>query len=258
VNPATTLVITFGVLTLALLAFFWAATNFFQGQLYETIAEKVVVRAAIAALLVSGFVCAWVYINTRAESRDRYGTLFEFSPTASVSYPEFLATRRTANKREYTVAYKKSASRFVDVNEPTKSFQLTTSDYLVTAIEVTMKDERVRFDAELDANGKYSDRSPRVFRERGGRRYLEIGGTNVPSPIQIPNRRAMVLAIGINGLHFLVWLIACWPVLKYELGHSILASLALGFLFMLIVMPLLFQKNKVTIPFHTPRPAAPA
>ena len=83
VTPGTLLILTFAGLVVGFFAFFWGTTLFLQSSLYNAPTTKLPIRAAIAAFLVGGFVTFWTFVNTRAESKDRYGTLFEFNPTSS-------------------------------------------------------------------------------------------------------------------------------------------------------------------------------
>lgn len=256
-SPSTTLALTFVGLVVGLFAFFWGTALFLQSALYNVAAEKLPIRALLAAFLVGGFLTFWTFVNTRAESKDRYGTLFEFNPTSSHDFTEFTAIRRDANKRETPVSYKKVSGSYVEVQEPTRPFKMNSADFLVSALEVKDGDKGVRFDAQLDKNGNYAGGSNKLFREAGGRRYIEFGQTNVPSPMFAPSTAAMLGAVGLNVLNFVVWFVALWPVLRYTVGHAVGGAAGLGVFVMLLVMPLLFEKNKLPDAARNP-PAARA
>jgi Mg/Co/Ni transporter MgtE len=49
----------------------------------------------------------------------------------------------------------------------------------------------------------------------------------------------------LNAGAFAAWLLASWLGLRYTLGHSLGFAAALGTMTILILMPLLFEKNKV-------------
>ena len=91
------LVVTFATLTVALFALFWGGSRFLQAYVYNEPANKLAIRGLIAGLLVGGFLTFWVFVNTRAESKDRYGTFFEFNPTSSHPFDSFEAIRREAS-----------------------------------------------------------------------------------------------------------------------------------------------------------------
>ena len=54
----------------------------------------------------------------------------------------------------------------------------------------------------------------------------------------------MIVALFINFLHLVVWFIAFWPILQFTRGHSFILMTVFGLVTMLVVMPLLFEKNR--------------
>lgn len=250
-SPATTLIVTFAGLVVGLFAFFWGTALFLQSALYNAPVTKLPIRAATAAFLVGGFLTMWTFINTRAESKDRYGTFFEFNPTASHEFAEFTAIRRDANKKETSVPYKKVGVNFVEAQDPTKPFKMVSADFLVAAVEIKDGDKPVRYEAAFDKKGNYATTNKR-FTEVNGKRFLEFGNSNIPTPINAPSSGAFVGALALNALNFVVWFVALWPVLRYTVGHAIGGAVALGLFVMILLMPLLFDKNKLPESFHQP------
>jgi hypothetical protein len=257
VTPGTVLVLTFAGLVAGFFAFFWGTTLFLQSSLYNAPTTKLPVRAAIAAFLVGGFLTFWTFVNTRAESKDRYGTFFEFNPTSSHDFAEFTAVRRDANKKETPVPHKKVSGKFVEAQDTTKGFRMKSADFYVTAIEVKEKDKAARFEADLDGEGRYKAGSTKVFREKDGKRFIEFGPSEVPTPIYAPSSGAFVGALMLNLMLYVVLFVALWPVLRYTLGHAIAGAAGIGVFVMLLLMPLLFERNKVPEAFKAP-PAAEA
>ncbi|MFO0935629.1 MAG: hypothetical protein U0798_03825 [Gemmataceae bacterium] len=246
--------------TLAAFVLLWAVGLTAQAYLYETVADRIPLRAAIGAVLLGCFYTFWIYANTRAESKDRYGVLQEFSPTARSVIDEFVAVRRyprmngpDGKPKEEKVAFKNIASnrtaQFVDAKR--EKFRTSTSDYLTVAIE--LKDDKGnegRFDAKLDAKGNYeipSGRAPR-FVEAGSKRFLDADN---PGLVFAPSTSALIIAVGFNVMNYLIWVVAFWPCMRFTLGHSIAGAIGFGALMMLFVVPLLFEKN-------TKPPVAPA
>ncbi|MBX3398663.1 MAG: hypothetical protein KF873_07985 [Gemmataceae bacterium] len=244
-TPGTILALTFAGLVVGFFAFFWGTALFLQGSLYNAPATKLPIRAAIAAFLVGGFLTLWTMVNTRAESKDRYGTFFEFNPTSSHEFTEFTAIRRDANKQETPVPHKKVSGKFVESQDTTKAFRMNSADFIVVALEVKDGEKTARFDAELDAKGNFKGTSNKVFVEKDGRRFIEFGQSNVPTPIYAPSRGALFAALGLNALLFVVFFVALWPVLRYTVGHAIAGAATGGLFVMLLIMPLLFEKNKL-------------
>ena len=255
-TPGTTLILTFAGLVVGFFAFFWGTALFLQSSLYNAPANKLPVRAAIAAFLVGGFLTFWTFVNTRAESKDRYGTFFEFNPTSSHAFEEFTAIRRDANKKETSVQHKKVSGKFVEAGDPTKAFRMNSADFIVSAIDVKEGEKATKFEAEFDAKGNYAGGSNRVFREKDGRRYIEFGQSNVPTPIYAPSRGALFAALGLNLLLYAILFAVFWPVLRYTLGHAIGGAVPVGLFIMLLLMPLLFDKNKLPDAYKAQVPEA--
>ncbi|MGL4419169.1 MAG: hypothetical protein ACRCZF_00765, partial [Gemmataceae bacterium] len=97
-----------------------------------------------------------------------------------------------------------------------------------------------RFDAELDAAGRY--KPGKVFRDPAGR-FIEYGQSSVPGPIAIPSRGAIIGAILLNIGGVLIWFVALWPILRFDSGHAAGMALVLGGVTILLLMPLLFNRN---------------
>jgi hypothetical protein len=106
----------------------------------------------------------------------------------------------------------------------------------------------VRFNAQLK-----NDRGSTVtyaagldglrFVEENGSRYIQAHQLGV---VYVPSTGAIIVALFINLLHFLVWFIAFWPILQFTRGHSFLLMMVFALVTMLVVMPLLFEKNRET------------
>src|SRR5438477_8775947 len=188
---AVSLLITFIALAFTFAVLLYAVSFLLQGYFYSQPASGLPWRALLGGAAAAGFLTCWVYANTRADSKDKYGTLFEFNSTASKPFDEFVAIRRHSGKdaRESTAKYVKVNGAFIERNDPSRVFKLTTSDYLVVAIEVPDGEAKARFEAELfvpdeakpgelrpwragdAAPPTFSREVVRTFREANGRRY---------------------------------------------------------------------------------------
>jgi hypothetical protein len=260
-----TLVLTFAGLALGLAVLFAGGGRFLQAYLYNEPARHLPVRGFAAGLLVAAFLAVWVAVNTRGEARDRYGTLFEFNPTASLPLDRFDAVRRYADGHETVVPYQKTAGRFVQATNPDRRFALTTSDYLVVAVDVPDPGtgEKARFAADLftpdeadpkklrpvrpgetPATLKFAATGPRVFREVGGPRYVEFGAGGDASPLFAPSRAALAVALALNLGSFVAWLAALWLVMRFSLRHAIGLAASAWAAALVVGMPLLFELNR--------------
>jgi hypothetical protein len=248
------LILTWIFTTIGAFALLWAAAFLMQSYLYEQIADRLPLRAAIGAIFLGCFYTFWVFVNTRAEFKDKYGVLQEFSPTARTESSEFTAVRQYPNSkgpdgkvREELVTFKKSGSgrnpKFVD--DKNQTFRLNDSQYITSSMDVKdAKGNTARFDALLDSKGAYDQSNGRMARfiEVGGKRFVEADN---PSLVFAPSTAALIGAVALNVMSYLIWIVAFWPCLRFTLGHSIAGAIGFGALMMLFIVPLLFEKNLV-------------
>jgi hypothetical protein len=255
--PAVILALTFLLLVSALSLAFWGTTRFFQAYLYSEPAEKLPVRALVAGLVVGGFLILWTSVNTRADSENKYGTFFDFNPVGAKEVTAFEAVRRYPRKAEgaeETVPFKrKEGSKPPVFADPSgNKYELNTTSYLTVALLVDDGDGRKsRFDAALSPTtpntyARLGDAGNHQFTEQGGSRYLDGA---VPATVYAPSRGAVIAALGLNGLAFVAWFAAFWPVLRYGSGHALGFAVVCGVATLVVLMPLLFKLN-------TPKPTA--
>jgi hypothetical protein len=260
------LLLVFLMLTLALFALFLGGGLVAQGYLYQNPAERMPLRALIAAALVAGFITLWVRIDQRAPGR--YDTFFNFTPSSTVEFQEFEAVRWTGagdklkldangNPVEKSVVFKRAVGnkgQFVEegTSEPFKLNGSTSSgtQYMTGAIRVKAAGdpEPVRYKATLKEDPRTKSKTYKAdskFEEEKGSRYVDVhqmGTLVVPSP------GTVVLALFLNFMLMAVWLVACWPVLRFSLGHAVVFAGALGLVTMLAVMPVLFRYSRESKP----------
>lgn len=250
-----TLILTFVLLVFALTALFWGLSVVLQGWLYSVPADRLPLRALAGGLALGCFLTFWVYANTRwATHKDKYGTLFEFTPSSVKEIDNFKAVRKLITKRELITEFvwtgETRSGQFVEKNAPTKEFKLNSSEYLTVALLIPdANGQDVRFDAEMEGD-RYKTRAQDSnaefwFQESGGSRYLD--GKN-PRLLMIPSTGALLAALALNLFHFVLWVLVWWLGLRYLLGHSLILTAMFGLVTMLVVMPLLFTTNAVKLP----------
>ena len=259
-----TLVLTLVLSAVALTALCWGLALTLQGQLYNQPADQLPQRAAVAGLAVACMLTGWTYLNTRASHKDKYGTLFEFTPSTTKEVDEFDAVRRLLIKdekgqpKEETHAFKWHAAggqgRFLEVGTG-REFKLNTASYMTVAVEVPDGDGKARFTARLEGGG-YARGDERRFDEEGGPRSID--GKD-PRRMAVPSTGALVAAVAVNVGHFVVWFLAFWVVLRFNVGHALLLTGLFGTVSLFILMPLLFQMNqpKPLPPVPPPVPQVP-
>jgi len=264
------LLLVFLMLVLALFALFLGGGLVAQGYLYQNPAERMPLRALIAAIFVAGFITLWVRIDQRAPGR--YDTFFNFTPSSTVEFQEFEAVRWAGagdklkldaggNPIETTARFKRAVGnkgQFVEVGtgEPFKLNGSTSSgtQYMTGAIRVKAADdpEPVRYKVTLKEDPRTKTKTYKTdskFEEEKGSRYVDAHqiGTLV-----VPSTGTVVLALFLNFMLMAVWLVAIWPVLRFSLGHAVVFAGALGLITMLTVMPVLFRYGRES------KPPAPA
>lgn len=259
-----TLVITWLGISAAAFGGFWGLSLFLQRYFYNEPAENLVLRAAVAGVLLGTYLTFWVYINTRAEGENKYGVIHEFSPNA-VSDPvdKFQAVRIYPNAnptKEETVSFERQPTpdgqRYLSAER--KVFTAATTDYLTTALILDLDGKPTRFEAAIE-NTVYLGEKITFSEQGGGRTILLSRGLNSdpaePVTVTSPSGGVVFLAILLNVLHFAVWFAALWPVLRFNFGHALGLAVVFGVAATVILMPLLFQANTVEKAPTLPTPA---
>jgi hypothetical protein len=253
------------LVTLVLFALFLGGSLLAQGYLYQQPADRLPIRAIIAAALLGVFITIWVSID-RARPR-KYDTFFEFAPYSRTEFTEFEAIRWVSPDGvklkvdssgaliEEVVKFKKGTGANADkfVEEATGGpFQMsssgkTGSSYMTAAIRLkpTPDAEPVRFDVKTKDNRgmKVYAQPPeqRRFEEEKGSRFVQADQLGV---LYIPSTATVVVALFINFLHFVLWFVAFWVILQYTRGHAFLLAAVFGLITMLMVLPLLFKPGR--------------
>lgn len=254
------LVFTFLGVTLAGFAVFWGLSLFLQKYLYQEPADKLVLRAAVAGLLLGCFLTAWVYINTRADGENKYGAIHQFSPNdVSGPVPKFQAVRSYPNaKKEETVAFERQTVGGGQqyLNADRKPFAVNSGDFITTALILDDGGRPVRYEAVMNDKGVYVGTDKYTFREKDGGRTVELTNPyNSAEPVTVssPSGGVVFLALLLNVLHLAVWFVCFWPVLRFGLGHALGLATVFTAVATILLMPLLFQANPVP---KLPPPAA--
>lgn len=251
------------LITLILFALFLGGTLVAQGYLYQQPADRLPLRALAAALLVGLFLTVWVWIDRG--SPGRYDTFFEFAPYQTQEFTEFEAIRwlspdgtrlkvdEAGNLIEATAKFRRAggtrAAPFLE--EGTDSpFQLngaskTGESFMTAAIRLRPDPdaEPIRLNARLNSKTRVPTyTNDQRFVEENGSRYVQFDQLGV---LYVPSTRTVVIALLLNLLHFVVWFVAFWLILRFTSGHALGLTVVMGLITMLLVMPLLFKPNRM-------------
>lgn len=257
------LVLVSALLAVGSFALFWGGSLVAQGYLYQQPAERLPLRAVIAAVLMTGFLTFWISLDKR--SPGKYDTFFEFAPYTTTTFGEFEAVRWQAtpgekgkvdlrkdekgNPIEKKVKFKRVPGGKGEFHEEGTghAFVLNTSEMMTGAIELKPDGggEPARYKAELKKDsrtGALTYTGERKFVEENGSRYVRSDQLGV---LYVPSTGVVVLSLLINFTLFVVWFVVLCPVLRFGWGHALGFAAAFGLATMLIVMPLLFKPNRV-------------
>ncbi len=264
-TPAIVLLFTFVGISAASFAMFWGITLFAQKFLYNGPADKLPLRAAVAGLLLGCFLTAWIYVNTRADGENKYGVIHQFSPNdKSAPVAKFQAVRNKLDPNlkavgEETVTFEwlptDKGERYVPTNpKPAGNplpFAVASPVHSTTALLLDDAGKPVRYEAVMDAKGYAGEKY--TFQEKGGgRTILLTRGQDTAQAERIavvsPSGGAVFLALALNALHMVVWFVVFWPVLRFNVGHAIGFTVVFFAIATVLLMPLLFDMNKVAKP----------
>lgn len=231
-------------------ALFWGLTLFLQRFWYNEPADKLPLRAAVGGLALGCFFGFWVYVNTRADGENKYGVIHQFSPNdKSAPVAKFQAVRKYPNaKREETVAFERQpvggGQKYRSADG--KDFALNTPDYLTVGLIVEDAGKPVRYDAVLQNDAYVGEHYQ--FKDKDGGRTVEWSrpfDASEPLSVVSPSGGAVFLALLLNVVHLVIWFAIFWPVLKFNVGHAMLLAVIFFAMSTVLLMPLLFEANKV-------------
>jgi hypothetical protein len=262
-----TLLLVFLMMFLGLFALFLGGGLVAQGYLYQQPADRMPVRAVAAAVLVGGYVTFWVWIDHRAPKK--YDTFFNFEGESKTEFNEFEAVRWSAaagkltldasgKPTESTVPFKRIGKEapFQDAKTGGR-FELTGrapdgAQYMTGALLVKGPGDAqpARYNARLNEDKTYQkgDEGVRFIEEKGSR-YIKAGELGA---LYVPSTATIAVALLLNFLLLVVWVVAFWPIMRFSLGHSLMFTAVLAVITLLGLMPILFKPNRAPKPPPTP------
>ncbi len=258
------MILMFVLVAIALFGIFWGGSLVAQGYFYQNPAERLGIRAAVAALLVGGFIAFWVWVDKK--NPGKYDTFFAFAGESTREFAEFEAVRwhfdpstkgmkkdAQGNSAETLVKFKRvpggKTATFAEEGTD-KKFATHDTDMMTAALLVKNDDgSPTRFNAEMKPDKRtgamnyVSDLNERRFVEEKGSRYIKAAK---PGTMYVPSGGAVAIALLLNFTLFAVWFVAFWPILRFSMGHAFGFAAICGLIVMLLIMPLLFGPNRKT------------
>lgn len=219
----------------ALVVVLYAGSVWFQGFLYSEPERQLYWRGPAAATLLGLLLAGWCWLDVR--NPERYDSLFRFSSREETTYNDFWVEKDNKERVQYRKRLIAQGSRpaRAEYHETTPPFKIwSRSDVII----IKDKDQEVRFEAERDRHKNYAverGKSLRYVDPRGRYMTEDFPGTVVSSRSGFTN-------LALNFLHFLVWFLCLWLLLRYQWSHALgLAAVFWGAMTVLVV-PILIDK----------------
>jgi hypothetical protein len=242
---ALILLLTFLVLS----ALLWGGTRLLQGMLYENVESDLLWRAPAAAAAITAYIGVWALFNYAAaepgEKELPFGDLFSFTTEKVSEQPleDFWAERGTTKTRYKKKSIAGAVPRFEYRDDtPQENLWTVSRTRDVQAIIVKEGDKEVRFKA-VPGEVRYV--------EEDGRRYLDEEGFG---KIKTPRGGGSFVRVLLNVLHFTVWFVCLWLLLRFQWPHALGLAVAC-WLVMTFVVPFILKQG---VEAKGPRPTTTA
>jgi hypothetical protein len=225
------------LLALALTVLLWVGTVSIQGYFYNEVSPDLIWRAPAAALAVTLYIGFWCWF-TYGSPRGAYGSLFYFD---APSEEERFAYLVWVKKDHSEVRYHWNGSNWVD--DAGRPFRRSTSEEMVEELRAEPKDKEsgksVVFKADLTSERKF--KNPAQYIEEGGARRVMTEDSL--GRVSTPKRGLEFANLLLNGLHFVVWFLVLWLLLRFQWSHALGLALPLWLALSLTAVPFLLART---------------
>jgi hypothetical protein len=215
-----------------------AGTLFIQGYLYSEPVGDIFWRAPAAAAVLTLFFWFWCFLNYRARDPKAtelpYETIFTSAATVDLT-PQPVAEiwievgNSRAHYRRYTIPVTPVRYEYRDSNS--KPLTMFTN---ISAVVIKEGDPKspaeVRFVANPDED---------KFIEESGSRYMNVANFGIINTPRPGRSRVMLL---INALHFVVWFLAVWLLLRFQWSHALGLAIVFWLAMTMLIMPQILSR----------------
>ena len=235
------LLLVFVMLLVVLGVLFFVGTLFAQSSIFTEPTEGLAWRAPTAAGIMAVFFTFWcvLAVIVRSDGKIPYTTIFTFRVRSDMlpkATPEIWAYRGDGQVLHYGIrAMSNSASTktfYQNLADPSKTFTNTG----VIAVEImTPSGEKSKF--KLNEGG-----------DNAGEYFINDEGYRLEDDRDIsgnPTRMSWGLLIGnvlLNTLHFVLWFVCLWLILRFSVGSSVLFAAILWGLTTIALLPMLLEQ----------------
>jgi hypothetical protein len=237
------LVLIFVLLFAALAVIFAGGTLFVQGNLYSEPTTGIAWRAPAAAAVLTLFYAAWAILDYRTLDPNRpdfpYDTIFRFSPTETKQVDRFVA-KIGDDEKTYTRTQSGSFGSALYVDDKGRPFSRSTTEGPVQ--EIVVKDDKgeMHFKPKMTKEGgfKSGEAFPGFYQVDGRHEMAAVG------QVSVFRWGLYVMNLFLNFVHFVLWFVLVWLVLRFQWTHALFGSVILWAVMTIIVVPMLLEKTQ--------------
>lgn len=232
------------LLALGMAAVFWAGSAVVQGYLYSEPAAGLWWRSAAAGASVGMFLGLWCLIESKWPGR--YDTLFNFSSGEEKEFPRFWSLRKGGPGPEEEILFQRrhdERGRLHYMDRDNREWRRSDSGQVVAVI-VDEDGAKKRFEAERNPDGTF------LIRPNEPLRFVEVDGQHrvmtetAIGRVTSSQTGVLVGNLAWNLLHFLVWFLCLWLLLRYQWAHALGLALAFWLAMSLTIWPVLQERVK--------------
>lgn len=231
------------ILVVGCVVVLWLGSVFLQGWLYNDLATRLPLRAMGGGLVMAGFLTGWCAIYKKDPGR--FDTLLNFSREKNDGiYNTIESVRKVGDQELKPVKYTRrpggrgTADEFRS-SETNKPWKRSDAEGMVVAILIQEegKSEPTRFDAQLNANGKFPATSVR-YHQANENRYTDESSLGA---IYRVRSWSVIGNLFANALHLALWVLVLTFVMRFTPGHAVGIGLVLWGVLMVVAQPVLFD-----------------
>ena len=236
-----------GLLVILFIVFFsiavllWAGTLGLQGLIYNDVAAGLHWRAPAASGLVMALLAVWCFIDYRAALADPetaqlpLETIFRFTPKESRPPAKKLVAVKNGQETEF---FRKESGEYRD--RFNNGWSRADTNGITEQIIIDEGGQRIHFAPKL-RDGSFVDTReafPPYYEVSGGRVMEQIG--------QVTQFRwgLWLLNLFFNFVHFGLWFVGLWLLLKYQWPHALGLAVAIWVVMTLVPLPMMLERTR--------------
>jgi hypothetical protein len=243
------------VVGLAIAGLLWVGTLFLQGYVYSEPATALHWRAPAVAGALFLFLLVWCLLDYRLydpTAGDELPLDTPFRITVSRYEPateaEHIKTLKDGKETLYKWQRKGGVGRkegeYVSVNLEKNRPWSRDANGLIDGVLVEENGKWVAYKLVRPAGGKFKEGEEARFQEEGGSRVLSESDVKAGARRTTFRLGLVVVNVIFNALHFALWFVGLWLLLRYQWAHALGLAVVLWVVMTLAVLPMVFDRAK--------------